>query len=81
MKNLSLYCTKNGGDAGSIEISNTDYASVQNAMAECVRKHVAENPVDQPIAEVVIRWKSPDREYSYRVYDETERQFFAPTGR
>lgn len=65
---LNLTCTKNSGETHSIVTTTANYNDLQVMLAEAVAKHIGGNSADQPIEEVIIRWKAPiGREYSYRV--------------
>lgn len=60
--------SKNGGDAHALLLGRGNYAESQNTVAKAVFEHIKENPLNQPIAEVIIRWREPDgREYEYRI--------------
>lgn len=59
---------KNGGDSFAVLVEHGTYAKSQDAVADAVFKHIKENRSDQPIAEVIIRWREPlAREYEYRI--------------
>jgi len=68
---MRIRILKNGGESGSVASEGESYANIQRDLADNVAKHITENPVDQQIESVIIRWKEPiTREYEYTIEDD-----------
>ena len=62
---MRMLILKNGGDSSDLRSTNESYGKIQQTLADEVAKHIAQNPVNQQIESVTIKWKEP----IIRVYD------------
>lgn len=68
---MRILIIKNGGDSSSVASEGESYANVQRNLANEVARHIAENPLDQQIESVSIKWKRPlVRDYEYLIKED-----------
>ena len=68
---MRLLILKNDGDSISFGSEGKPYSKIQQELAAEIAKHIAENPIDQHIESVNIKWKKPlNRAYEYQIAED-----------